>query len=212
MITFSLRSLFALVSLVGIAVWALSRPTVATATVAIFVAIISITFLAAIAYRKRCSLCLVAAALCCCYLCSADGGIYLRSENYLPTEWLLSEYSAPGTSFDSGRRRSKSLALWTYRLCFENNHKDSAVFSDAPSESNQCGNQEPDAEPVVTSVSLPKMTMTTTTTVVTLSNRDDPRNRPFYIVGHCTFVVFLSLLVAFIRNREAPDARRDSEG
>ena len=206
--TFSLRSLFVLVSLSGIAAYLLSRPTLATAVATMFAAICSISILGATARRKRCCVSFFVALLCCCYLCLADGGIIPRSARYLPTEWLLSECSTSGMYFDNGRRRSNSLTIWTSRLCTEENHKDFGIVATAQSKTHFSYANDVNQE----TIDLPSFTTTTASTTVVALRRDDPHNKPFFIIGHCTFVIVISMLTPFIRNREKPIVSPDGAG
>ena len=119
------------------------------------------------------------------------------AERFLPTERLLCQCS-PGTYtvLRSGRKTSNSLVIWAWRLCFEKNHRDwNAVTSFERPPTTVYGNiANVDAGPFNTTVKLPKMAFTTVTPIRTITSRDYPQNRTFFIIGHCFFVILLALL------------------
>lgn len=188
--------MFVFASLSSVAACAMSRPATLSAIVAILAAVLSLVLLSVVALWNRRPVPVVVVCFCCCYLCIADGGLFPTIERYLPTEWVLSQCSTSGTVFDSGRKRSDSLAVWTSRLCLEDNHKDWESVPSTAATRTISSSSTPDDDQRISGVTvkLPTFAMTTANTVVIVSNRDDPQNRAFFIIGHCICVIVVAML------------------
>lgn len=206
MLNFSLKTLLALVAFAGIASCLMARPTIFAAIVVALLAVLSLVTLTIIGLWIRRPFPIVVACACVCYLGIADGGWFPELERYLPTEWLLCQCSTSHTVIDSGRKRSVSLSKWAARVCLEENHKDrnlNASSEHFPSHPTIVASD--DSSNISTTVKLPKFAMTTVNTIRTVTKRDDPENRAFFIIGHCLFVILSAVFVILLQSRRDAD-------
>jgi hypothetical protein len=186
----------------------------AVATAALLAGLIALSLLR----RSTCRLTI--ALVCVAYLVVADGGTAPAAVRYLPIEHAIELVANRcGTVLDSGRRRSRSLSRWLVRVFIEPTHKDYPRTRNATRRPESSAIDSLDSEldiddllglvdqttatgPLVT-VSLPTLAMTVTNTHSITRSRNDPSNRPLYIIGHCIFVLlFVVLAIAYWRRND----------
>jgi hypothetical protein len=202
--TFSLKSLFVLVTLAAIASHALARPTIIAALIVALVMVLSLSVLTVIGFWKRRPLLIAVALVCYCYLGMADGGVLPGAERYLPSEWLLCRCSTYHTVIFNGRKPSKSLVIWAVRDSLENKVKDQSSVSSSKRAPRQLlasvAHHAPDGDDTV-SIPLPRFALTKVGTTITIFKRDDPQNRAFFIIGHCLFVNSVVIIVGMVQTQ-----------
>ena len=194
---FSLKSLLTLVSLFRIATYTLNSPSL---TAAVVMAISTGSYLISIlilGFRKRRIFLVSVACLCGCYLGVADGGMWRISPWNLPAERLLNQHPVSQGYFSDSPIRSDSLLKWAWLTCIEEYRKTNNMASSV---------EIPTTLPASTisldngkTIDLPAMALSTVNAVVIVDSkgtrvrvveRYSPKNKPFFIIGHCWFVIF----------------------
>ena len=173
---FSIKALFLLMGMSGIACSTLAHPSMITTAVVMLVAALCLSSLLIWGLRKRNYLSIAFACFCGCYLVVADGGIFPGLERWMPTERLLEQCTKDHTVLGNGHLRPRSLAKWFWNVYAEKNHRDRSLFN--PPEKITNTNIPQPAN--VIAVELPKLSFTTISTLATVFDRGDPQKQNFF--------------------------------
>lgn len=198
MFRLSLRSLFVQVALVGIASSTLIQPGMATTIVVMLATVICLLMVFTLGAWRLNYFAISMVCLGCCYLIVADGGVFPKMEKNLPTEWLLERGPGLDTTIHSGVKSFGSMSLTLWMVCEKHDHYDRKSFSafdKVPREETNDTSVKKDTGPTGISVKIPEYAITSKQTFVTISKRDHPQNRTYFILGHCWFVILISMFV-----------------
>ena len=206
MLRFSLKTMLVLITLTGVAIHSMTHPCLLTAVATVIATGGCLLFLFVSGLRKRRYFLAAVAGLCACYLVVADGSRVLPwSEWQLPPERIFNQNPASQEYFADNPIRSDSLLIWSYLTCIEEYRKANGMSSSVdtpriiPASGLDVGNGK--------TIQLPAITTTPVSTVVMVDSngnkvrvvqRYSPKNKPFFIIGHCWValaIVIPSLLI-----------------
>lgn len=204
MFRFSLKALLTLPCFVAAACLTLNYPSFPLAIATALLMLLTLLTVMVLTIRRRRFWALLMIGLCGCYLVIADGGVFPGGERSLPTEWFLSQNTMPIAYENSGLLYSRSLSLWAWRVGRGEVHKDPNYIAPPGKRiKSDVATVLILSSGVAPQVKLPTFNVMSVQIILVSAKRDAPQNRPYFIIGHCWFVILVLLLLAFFMRPRA---------